>query len=101
MRTPFLTTSKIGQSARQVESYGRFMISDENPLSRYVSDPFSKYVSDITLALQPVEKATLQEFEAWLDEMREWAASVGYKEEDVNRIIKEERRKKHAHENCD
>jgi len=38
-----------------------------------------------------------EEFEAALDEAQAWAASVGYKEEDVNDIIKEVRERNHNH----
>lgn len=39
-----------------------------------------------------------KEFEAALDEAQAWAASVGYKEEDVNDIIKAVRQRKRTRE---
>ena len=34
----------------------------------------------------------------WMDEAREWAASVGYTEDDVARIIKEVRKERRNNE---
>lgn len=42
------------------------------------------------------ERITQKTFEAALDEAQAWAASVGYKEEDVDAIIKAVRQRKRA-----
>lgn len=42
----------------------------------------------------------IEEFNRWMDEMQAWAKEVGYKEEDVSRIIKEYRREKRAKLAC-
>ena len=41
-------------------------------------------------------QSSSKDFTKIMDETREWAASVGYVEDDVNRIIKEVRRKARA-----
>lgn len=43
------------------------------------------------------EMPAQKEFETVLDEAQAWAASVGYKEEDVDNIIRAVRRRKHEH----
>ena len=44
--------------------------------------------------IKPIRIPSEDEFEQFLDEAQEWAASVGYQESDVNDIIKSVRRKK-------
>ena len=46
------------------------------------------------IMLKLITIPTERDFSERLDEAREWAASVGYQESDVNDIIKEVRRKK-------
>ena len=52
------------------------------------------YASDDVIMLKLITIPTERDFSERLDEAREWAASVGYQESDVNDIIKEVRRKK-------
>ena len=44
--------------------------------------------------LKKLELPSLEEFEASLDEVQKWAASVGYEENDVDDIIKSVRKSK-------
>jgi len=44
--------------------------------------------------LKVLKLPTVEECKAALDEAQQWAASVGYQEEDVNSIIKEVRKRK-------
>lgn len=39
---------------------------------------------------------TAEDFKKWMDEAREWAASVGYTEDDVAEVMKAVREKKRA-----
>ena len=55
----------------------------------------ASYVTGDMIILKRIELPTIDDFKAQLDEAKEWAASVGYKEEDVNDIIKAARKKKH------
>ncbi len=52
------------------------------------------YMADDMIIMKPIELPSIDEFKAQLDEAREWAASVGYKESDVNDIIKSVRKRK-------
>ena len=52
------------------------------------------YTSGDVIIMKPLKLPTLEEFEASMDEASDWANSVGYKEEDVNDIIKSVRAEK-------
>ena len=52
------------------------------------------YTSGDVIMMKPLKLPTLEEFEASMDEASDWANSVGYKEEDVNDIIKSVRAEK-------
>ena len=52
------------------------------------------YASGDVIMLKTLKLPTAEEFEASLDEAQKWASSVGYKEEDVNDIIKSVRQSK-------
>ena len=52
------------------------------------------YMADDMIIMKPIELPSIDEFKAQLDEARAWAASVGYKESDVNDIIKSVRKRK-------
>ena len=43
--------------------------------------------------LKPVKIPPADDFSEWLAEARDWAASVGYEESDVNDVIKSVREK--------
>jgi len=57
-------------------------------------DRLAVYAADGIIMMKPVKLPTQEEFQAHLDEAREWAASVGYCEEDVADVIKEVRKRK-------
>ena len=54
-------------------------------------DKLVMYSEGDVIMLKPIQLPTEEEFKAQLDEAQQWAASVGYTEDDVNRIIKETR----------
>lgn len=63
-------------------------------LSIDAGDKLVAYASGDTIILKTMKLPTVEEFEASLSEAQEWAASVGYREEDVNDIIKSVRKSK-------
>ena len=46
--------------------------------------------------LKTLKLPSAEEFEASLDEAQKWARSVGYHENDVDDIIKSDKKKKHV-----
>lgn len=50
--------------------------------------------------LKTLELPDAEKLEAALDEMKKWASSVGYKEENVNDIIKSVRKSKQNMDSC-
>ena len=63
---------------------------------------FPKGVSDVCkqIRLKMLELPDVEIIEESLDEAQKWASSVGYKEEDVNDIIKSVRRNKQNEDSC-
>ncbi len=57
-------------------------------------DKLAVYTSGDVVMLKVLRLPTAEEFSKTLDEAKEWADSVGYKESDVNDIIKSVRKKK-------
>ena len=57
-------------------------------------DKLAVYTSGDVVMLKVLRLPTAEEFSKTLDEAKEWADSVGYKESDVNDIIKTVRKKK-------
>lgn len=57
-------------------------------------DKLAVYTSGDVVMLKVLRVPTAEEFSKTLDEAKEWADSVGYKESDVNDIIKSVRKKK-------
>ena len=57
-------------------------------------DKLVAYTSGDVIMLKALKLPTIEEFEKSMDEAQEWAASVGYDEQDVNDIIKSVRAKK-------
>lgn len=64
-------------------------------LSIKEGDKLATYMADGLIILKRIELPTIDEFKAQLDQAKAWAENVGYKEEDVNEIIKSVRKKKH------
>ena len=83
-----LTVSSKGQVVLPAEIRKKLSIGSGAKLAAYVS-------GDVIM-LKPITVPTEKDFAERLDEAREWAASVGYQESDVDDIIKEVRRKKRS-----
>lgn len=86
MNTQVLTVSSKGQVSLPV--------SIRKSLSIETGDKLVAYTSGDVIMLKVIKLPTAAEFEASLDEAQKWAASAGYKEEDVEDIIKDVRKKK-------
>ena len=80
MNTQVLTVSSKGQISLPV--------AIRKLLSIDAGDKLVAYASGDVIMLKTLKLPTAEEFEASLDEAQKWASSVGYKEEDVNDIIK-------------
>lgn len=86
MNTQVLTVSSKGQISLPV--------AIRKLLSINAGDKLVAYASGDVIMLKTLKLPTAEEFEASLDEAQKWASSVGYKEEDVNDIIKSVRQSK-------
>lgn len=86
MNTQVLTVSSKGQISLPV--------AIRKLLSIDAGDKLVAYASRDVIMLKTLKLPTAEEFEASLDEAQKWASSVGYKEEDVNDIIKSVRQSK-------
>ena len=86
MSTQIVTVSSKGQISLPV--------SMRRSLSINAGDKLAAYTSGDVIMLKVLKLPTAEEFEASLDEAQQWAASVGYKESDVENIVKSVRRKK-------
>lgn len=86
MNTQILTVSSKGQISLPV--------SIRRMLSIDAGDKLVAYASGDVIMLKALKVPSAEEFEASLDEARQWAASAGYKESDVDNIIKSVRKKK-------
>ncbi len=80
MNTQVLTVSSKGQIALPVGM--RKLLSIET------GDKLVAYASGDTIILKSLKLPDTAEFEAELDRAKEWADSVGYKEDDVESIVK-------------
>ena len=87
MSTQILTVSSKGQISLPV--------SMRRHLSIEAGDKLAAYTSGDVIMLKVLKLPTAEEFEESMEEARDWAASAGYKEEDVDDIVKSVRRKKH------
>ncbi len=88
METQVLTVSSKGQISLPVEM--------RRQLSIETGDRLVAYAHGDTIMLKTLKLPTVEECKAAMDEAQAWAASVGYKEEDVNDIIKSVRKRKRA-----
>lgn len=86
MDTQVLTVSSKGQIALPVGMRKQLDIASGDKLVAYASDDM--------IMLKVLRLPTAEEFRKSLEEAQEWAASVGYVEEDVNDIIKSVRKSK-------
>ncbi len=88
MSVNVLTVSSKGQVVLPAEIRKKLSIESGAKLAAYAS-------GDVIM-LKPITIPSEKDFAERLDEAREWAASVGYQESDVDDIIKEVRRKKRS-----
>ena len=86
MNAQVLTVSSKGQISLPVNI--RKMLSIDT------GDKLVAYASGDAIMLKTLKLPSAEEFEAELSEAQKWAASVGYKEDDVNDIIKSVRKSK-------
>ena len=86
MNTQVLTVSSKGQISLPV--------SIRKTLSIDTGDKLVAYTSGDVIMLKVLKLPTAKEFEASLDEAQKWAASVGYREEDVDDVIHSVRQRK-------
>lgn len=86
MNTQILTVSSKGQISLPVSICEHLSID--------TGDKLAAYISGDVIMLKTLKNLSAEEFESSLDEAQEWAASVGYAENDINDIIKSSRRKK-------
>ena len=83
--TELITVSTKGQIAIPVKIRKKLNIENGSKLIAYV------YGDTIMLKILKVPSA--QEFKETMDKAQEWAKSVGFEESEVDRIIKEARKK--------
>ncbi|MFA6845315.1 MAG: AbrB/MazE/SpoVT family DNA-binding domain-containing protein [Sphaerochaetaceae bacterium] len=81
-----LSVSSKGQVVLPMEMRKKLSIGNGTRLAAYSS-------GDVIM-LKVVKLPTIEDFNAALDKAQEWAASVGLKEEEVNKIIKDVRQRK-------
>ena len=86
MSAQVLTVSSKGQIS--------LPITIRRKLSIDAGDKLVAYTSGDVIMLKALKLPTAEEFEASLDEAQQWAASVGYQEEDVDAVIRSAREKK-------
>ena len=87
MSVDVLTVSSKGQVVLPASMRKSLSIESGSKLAAYASDDF--------IILKVLHIPAIDDFRSKLDEAQEWAASVGYTEEDVNDIIKSVRAEKH------
>ena len=86
MNAQILTLSSKGQIS--------LPIAIRRNLNIDTGDKLAVYTSGDVVMLKVLRLPSIEEFSETLDEAKEWADSVGYKESDVDNIIKSVRRKK-------
>ena len=86
MAIDVLTVSSKGQVVLPSAMRKKMSISEGDKLATYMTDDM--------IILKRINLPSLEEFKEELDEAKAWAEKVGYKEEDVNDIIKSVRGKK-------
>ena len=86
MDTQVLTVTSKGQIS--------LPINIRKKLSIDTGDSLVAYATDDAIILKTIKLPSIDEFENALLQAKEWANSVGYKENDVNDIIKSVRKNK-------
>ncbi len=79
-----------------VSSKGQISLPDSirRLLSIETGDKLVAYASGDTIMLKTLKFPSGEDFEASLNEAQKWAESVGYREDDINAIIKSVRKNK-------
>ena len=80
MRAQILTVSSKGQIS--------LAVGIRKQLSIKTGDKLVAFVSGDVIMLKKLQLPSAEEFEASLDEIQKWAASVGYEESNVDDIVK-------------
>ena len=88
MSIDVLTVSSKGQVVLPAEMRKQLSISSGDKLAAYAS-------GDIIM-LKVIKMPSEEDFIAHMDEAKSWAESVGYQQDDINSIIKDVRKRKHA-----
>ena len=86
MNIDVVTVSSKGQIVLPAEMRNSFSLSS--------GDKLAIYATENAILLKPLKLPTPDDFAKWMAEAQEWASSVGYKEEDIDEIIKSVRRRK-------
>lgn len=86
MSIEVITVSSKGQVVLPLSMRKALAISEGAKLAAYASGG--------VIMLKPITMPTVEEFESFMDEAQEWASSVGYRESDVDEIVKSAREKK-------
>ncbi len=87
MNTQVITVSSKGQISLPV--------SVRETLSINAGDKLVLYTSGDVIMIKTLKLPSAKEFEDSLSKAQAWASSVGYKEEDINDVIKSVRQRKH------
>ncbi|HCA34369.1 MAG TPA: hypothetical protein DEP00_04705 [Lachnospiraceae bacterium] len=88
MDAQLITVSSKGQISLPIEIRRRLSIE--------TGDKLVAYASGDVIMLKTLKLPTAEECKAEMDQAQAWAESVGYREEDVNDIIKSVRKRKHG-----
>ena len=86
MKTQILTVSSKGQIS--------LPSNIRRQLSIDTGDKLAIYASEDVIMLKVLRLPTEKDFEASLEEAREWAASVGYDEKDIEDVVRSVRTQK-------
>lgn len=86
MDAQVLTVSSKGQIA--------IPVGIRRSLSIETGDKLVAYTAGDVIMLKAIKLPSVEECKAAMDEAQKWAASVGYKESDVDSIIKDVRKRK-------
>lgn len=88
MDTKIVTVSTKGQIALPIDIRNQLDIS--------TGDKLVVFTSKDMIMLKVLRLPSAEEFKESMEKAEEWAKSVGYKEEDVNNIVKSVRNRKHV-----
>ena len=81
-----VTVSSKGQIVLPAEMRSSFSLAG--------GDKLAIYATDDAILLKPLKLPSPEDFSRWMAEAQKWAASVDYKENDIENIIKSVRKRK-------